>query len=175
MVLAGIFDFLRNLAPIAQIGSTLIFAISLWIGFLQIRRNRENQLRATAITLWDKYLDRTIQYPTFACPEGFEKSFEKLEERKIDGCSKEFERYEWFVASLIRTSNEILASYDNSPERHNMVRRNIGYHKRYIRYKTSAFFMDLGPDVWKIVVEAEDQHRQEIQVKKVDIPHLGNY
>ena len=56
-----VYDFLVKLAAIVPIVSAFIFIASLWVGVLQIRKNRENQLRATAIALWDKYLDRAIQ------------------------------------------------------------------------------------------------------------------
>lgn len=161
---------LAKLAPIVtalmSIVSALIFAVSLRIGLLQIRKNRENQLRASAIALWDKYLDRTIQYPKFAYPDGFEKSFEKLEEKEIDESREKFEQYEWFVAALIRTSNEILASYDDTPQRQSMVERNIEYHRRYIAYKKSTFFRDLGPEVGKILTKAEDKYKEELEGNK---------
>jgi hypothetical protein len=152
---AEVFAFLEKHAALAPFASTLILATSLWVGLLQIRKNRENQLRASAIALWDKYLDRTIQYPKFAFPEGFEDSLRYLEEQRIDDSRETFEQYEWFVAGLLRTSSEILGSYDKSPERYNMVRRNICYHKRYIKYKPSGFFKDLGPGVESILTEIE--------------------
>ena len=162
---AEVYDFLLKLAalaPIASIASALIFIASLWIGVLQIRKNRENQLRATAVSLWDKYLDRTMQYPKFAFPERFENSF-NYKRQEIDDSAEKYEQYEWFVAALMRTSNEILRSYDKSHERNSMVRRNIRYHKKYITSKGHNFFQDIGHDVRKIVTEIADEQKKELE------------
>lgn len=150
-----VINFLQRLGALAPLASALIFAISLFLALRQIRNNRENLLRATAISLWDKYPDRTIQYPKFACPDSF-KSLFNYERREFDGDAEAFERYEWFVAALMRSSNEILRSYDKSTERNNMVRRNIRYHREYILYKGRDFFQDLGPDVRGIVTDIAD-------------------
>lgn len=157
-MLAEVINFLMRLAALAPLASALIFATSLFLAFRQIRNNRENQLRATAIALWDKYLDRTIQYPKFAVPKRFEKSY-NYKSQEIDDSDEKYEQYEWFVAALMRTSNEILCSYDKSPERNSMVRRNIRYHKKYIIHKGQAFFQDLGPDIRKIVIEIADENK----------------
>lgn len=173
---AEVINLLLQVAAMAPLVSTPLFAASLWLGLLQIKKNRENQLRATAIALWDKYLDRTMQFPKFAYPEGFKESF-NYEERKIDGSAEEFERYEWFVAALMRTSNEILGSYDRSEERNNMVRRNIGYHERYIYWRTNeknppTIFKDLGSDVRKIVDDIANKSGNEAgEDKRLGEPH----
>jgi len=151
----------------------LIFAASLILAWRQIRNNRENQLRATAVALWDKYLDRTIQYPEFAYPEGFKELFD-YENRTFRKKAKEFERYEWFVASLMRTSNEILCSYDRTDERNNMVRRNLLYHREYIAYKGRDFFQDLGQEVRGIVTEIANEHGRKLEEGKLkkELPDL---
>ncbi|HEX8472727.1 MAG TPA: hypothetical protein VF666_01715 [Pyrinomonadaceae bacterium] len=162
---AELITSLKELAAIAPLASALIFAASLGVGVYQILKNRENQRRATAIALWDKYLDRTIQYPIFAFPKRFEQFFD-FDRQEIDGSPEKFEQYEWFVAALIRTSNEILGSYDKRKQRYDMVKRNIEYHKRYIAFKTSIFFKDLGPEVENIVKKIEDEYKRKIEDEK---------
>src|SRR5437868_34378 len=127
-------DSLEWAVHVAPAFSVLVFFISVVVAIFQIWLSRVVQKTSTATNLWDSYLVRALQFPVFAYPPNFPNKF-KYEERKIDGQLVKFERYEWFVSSMLRTSDEILRAFDRSDHRAIIIARNIYYHRAYMKWR----------------------------------------
>jgi hypothetical protein len=147
-----------SLQEIAWIGTSLsglgVFA-SVILAARSLALSRENQRRTTASNLWDSYLGRAIEFPEFAYPEAFFEQYD-FKNRTYKGKKEEFERYEWFLSALLRSSDDIIESYDKTDERILLVERNIGYHRHYISWRINQkrlhdYLDEFGPKITEIL------------------------
>jgi hypothetical protein len=153
-------DLWQHLVHDAPLISSFVLTLSLLVSIVttivQLVITRRLQMRTAATTLWDHYLDRAIERPMFAFPENpaFARKLD-VEHQKFDGQECEFERYEWFVSALLRTSDETLRAFDPSDHRAIIIARNIFYHRRYVRWRwplwQKTYFANLGDKVQTIV------------------------
>lgn len=122
------------ITALTSVLSASFFAFSIIVAYSQIRRAVHLQKKATAAQLWDTYLGRALQYPEFAYPKNFMEQFD-FENRKFAGCRREFERYEWFVSTLLRATDEILDEPDIEKHRSATALQNVRYHKAYLKWQ----------------------------------------
>jgi hypothetical protein len=118
------------ITALASVMSASFFALSILLAYIQIRRAVDLQKKSIAAQLWDTYLGRALQYPEFAYPNKFD-----FDGRKFGGCRREFERYEWFVSTLLRATDEILDEPSIEKHRSATALQNVRYHKAYLKWQ----------------------------------------
>lgn len=118
----------------------IILFLSLVVAIIALLVNRKTQQRLKAQDLWSTYLQKAIEYPFLAYPPGHAENFDYDAKtvRNDDGKPdrREFERYEWFLSYLLKTSKEILEHYSHDDFWTKTIRRNIRYHKKYLAQRT---------------------------------------
>jgi hypothetical protein len=152
---------LQHLAYVANIVSAVCFVASLAVALYSMRRAFRTQRYSIASQLWDAYLARAIQYPRFAYPDSFLDLYD-YQKKTFESKREEFERYEWFVSALLRTSEEVLSEFDAEHGRSETAFRSIKYHKKYLAWRRDQKIEDdyidaLSPKVRRLIDRVLDQ------------------
>jgi hypothetical protein len=132
---------LQDGAYVAAMVSATSFVLSVIIAIYQINRARHLQKYAISAQLWDVYLGRAIQYPAFAYPPSF-RGLYSYNDRTFNSSTEEFERYEWFLSSLIRTCDEVINQFYASDYRSELVWRSLRYHREYLTWRKKQNIRD---------------------------------
>lgn len=163
---SGTHEMLKEAKEIAPIISAAVLflslLVSLGVALWTINRNRMIQQQLKAQDLWSTYLQKAIEYPALAYPPGHTDDFNYdnktvlNDEGKAD--KREFERYEWLVSYLLKTSRENLEHFSHDEFWKKTIRRNIRYHKVYLalrrKLKLRDDFIELGgPNVTHLIDE----------------------
>ena len=107
-------------------------------------------------------MQKAIEYPVLAYPLGHTERFDYDKKTVLDASgqpdSREFERYEWFLSYLLKTSREILEHYSHDQFWKKSIRRNIRYHKAYSAKRRQSqlpndYIALSGPDVNRLIDE----------------------
>jgi hypothetical protein len=118
----------------AALVAALILDRSMVIAEKQIAKAIHLQRRTTSSQLWDAYLGRALQYPMFAFPKKFIGKFD-FERTTFDKSKEEFERYEWFVSTLLRATDETILEFGDNDHRAQTALQNVCYHREYLRWR----------------------------------------
>lgn len=124
-----------KLSYVATVITALIAGIALGFTWAQIVGARGDQRRSFAHDLYRDYLSLAFENPKLANPILANFDYEK---RTIDGCQKDFERYEWFVSVMLDACQEILASDEKAASRsigyewYITIETQLRYHKKYL-------------------------------------------
>ncbi len=124
----------EHLSAYAAVIATLAAVYSVHIARRQLDRAGHIQRQATASQLWDAYLTMAVRYPIFAFPANFIESFD-FERREFNGSREEFERYEWFLSRLLRTTDEIIVEFGYADHRSKTALQDVAYHAIYFRWR----------------------------------------
>src|SRR5262245_47828887 len=92
-----------ELAKIAPLMTTLLAASAVDVASTQLGTNRAKQRETTAKGVFREYLKHAFDHPQFATPD-----YAKLRQ-----APDEYEKYSWFVAYLLWTSEEMLRYADS--------------------------------------------------------------
>jgi hypothetical protein len=124
----------------------IILLLSLVVAIIALLVNRKIQQRLKAQDLWSTYLQKAIEYPALAYPPGHAQLFnydaKTILNAQGDHDRREFERYEWLLSYLLKTSKEILAHYSHDEFWTKTIRRNIRYHKAYLAIRRNEQLPD---------------------------------
>jgi hypothetical protein len=131
---------LFQLAPVIS-AAALVVATSIALGsaiiaYSSLKRVRRSQKEAQARGLFTDYQKLAMQYPIFAFPERFADRYD-FANIAVNKSTEEFERYEWFISFLLVTAREILELYPDDEFWADAIRRNVGYHHKFIKWRAS--------------------------------------
>src|SRR5215471_16960819 len=120
----------------APVASSLISAVALVFGVVQLRVNERTRQRNNSDALWRQYELLCIEHPDFAFPDETKLDFEK-ESGKFGGCQQKFTSYEYFVSFLLYACEGIVTVYRTHSDWHESVMDELHWHKKYL---TSEYF-----------------------------------
>ncbi len=108
-----------------EVASIMVALAAISVAVWRITASRRDDRERSARSTWREYNIQALTYPLLAYPD--------LDRIKQD--LEEYERYEWFVAFLIETCAEILATMKQSPlgvRWEDVLRRHLSFHWRYL-------------------------------------------
>ena len=113
----------------AGVATAVIAGVALFIAWRQLRRSHEDQKAATAKSLYKDYLRLAYESPMLSSP-----SYPKRcpGYRAIRKDRVEFERYEWYVACLLFSVEEIL-NLEGGGEWAFTLTAQLKYHALYLK------------------------------------------
>lgn len=164
----GLRTYQNNIVALDSLITTSIVIFSLLVAYSQFRRAAHLQRRATSSQLWDAYLGRALKYPMFAYPRNFADKFD-FEKKTFRGSPQEFERYEWFVSTLLRVSDEMLMEFGDRHHNCQAALLNVKYHRRYLKWRS----MQNNQEDYIKIVSSELRRFIEDEVAKEDMPVKG--
>ena len=118
------YAFWQKFGNAAQIASALISMLALGAIYWQVQFNFKLSRENTAHEIYRTYLDKAVQYPGLAYPEGPTAIAAMKREDKA--------RYGWFVSYLLYSCEQILISFPTDPGWRRSCLEQIGYHAPYI-------------------------------------------
>jgi hypothetical protein len=95
--------------------SSVIAALALIYGVVQLRINELARRRNNAEALWREYELLCIEHPRLAAPDDNNVTI-NLSERQIDGSPSIFTQYEYFVSFLLYACDSITEAYKKRPD-----------------------------------------------------------
>jgi hypothetical protein len=121
----------------ATVGAALVTAAGVIIALLNFRTNRENQKEAVLQKAYFDYAKMALDHPALAFPFKAKIDLQKetLEDARKSGDRKEnFERYEWFLSSMLVMCLFVKSMRPDDRFWHGLVVNQMAYHWRYIEY-----------------------------------------
>src|SRR5262245_36935194 len=85
--------------------TTITALVALGFAVWQIRSSRGDTQEATAKSTWMEYYLRCIEFPKYGNPELSKMDYEKQE---LDGDSRKFFEYQWFVSFMVLACDEVI-------------------------------------------------------------------
>lgn len=113
---------LKRWLDLSQLVTAVVAVLAVAVAGYQIRESNQSQKTATAMSLYQDYLDLCLQYPAMAKPEAYEQILQKDET---------FERYTWFVTRLLFSAEKIL-EITHEPKWEKSISTQLKYHMEYL-------------------------------------------
>ncbi len=141
-----------------KIGTVLTAAsavAALVYAHLAITESRRAERHANAHELWRDYLRLAFDHPKLADPTLHLSDFD-YHKLTVDGSSELFQKYEWFVGTLLDACVEIL-DFMPSKEWRATLRSQLKLHRDYLRsphFLNSEFSVQYNPRFQKFIASA---------------------
>jgi hypothetical protein len=120
---------------IAKDAMTIVAAltaiVSLAVATKAYRATRKNQSESLVQRAYFDYAKMALEHPRFAYPINQDFNFS---EQTLNSDGVEFERYEWFLSSMLATVHFILKVEDENEFWRQMMVNQIAYHWKYLKH-----------------------------------------
>jgi hypothetical protein len=140
---------LETVKDIATIIAAMVTIPSVIIALAAYLTNRQNQTEALLQKAYFDYAKMAVDNPELAFPP---KSKIDLEKGTLNGDKIKFEKYEWFVSSMLVMSLYVRNMSPENKHWEGLVINQMSYHWRYIKkfWDKKSFIMN-----WRRVLEKE--------------------
>jgi hypothetical protein len=122
---------LETVKDVATIAAAAVGAVSVVVALLAFRTNRENQKETVLQKAYFDYAKMAVDMPELAFPF---KSNIDLEKQTLDGDTLKFERYEWFLSSMLVMCHFVTKMRREDEFWKALVITQISYHWQYIEH-----------------------------------------
>ena len=136
----------------ATLIAACIAAVGVIIALFAYLANKNNQREALVQRAYFDYAKMAVEKPELAFPANQKLNFQN---QTFNGDALEFERYEWFVSSMLATVHFISRVERSSKHWHEMMINQVAYHWRYIEHfrMTKLYLQNWDKELTKILDE----------------------
>lgn len=114
------------------------------VAIVQIGSAHRSQREATAKSIWSDYEKQCFGNPKFANTKLLGNGAINIEGGDICGDQVEFEKYQWFVASMLGAAEEMITIFGKQDDWRQYVTHHLRYHLPYLK---SRRFKELRAEV----------------------------
>ena len=143
----------KSFLELVQLFSSALIPVVALFGVIAawqaIHANRTIQREINAMKAHLDYLKLSLEYPKLAFPRNTTEI--NLESQEIGGCKVQFEKYEWFVSSMLASMRLLLEASPHHSSWRKIAVLQISYHWRYIeKYRGIKEYLTL----WDLELES---------------------
>jgi hypothetical protein len=111
-------------AQIAANIATTVGVVGVFIAYRQFREGARGQRQAMAISAWQQYLELALEHPELSLPSS----------RKVEFAfdSEEYNRYRWFVASMLFAAEQVLDAHPDDSAWRTTIKTQLMHHQVYV-------------------------------------------